>query len=71
MSKIASAKAANEMQYESPSTAWMRHVGSSAKPWLDFGGDILNMFNRGKFKVQNSNSGGRNYPIPYRDFERR
>lgn len=65
MSKIASAKAANEMKYESPATAWMRHVGSSAKPWLDFGGNIADSFVRGKLKVQNK------YPIPYRDYGRR
>ena len=65
LSKIASAKAANEMRYESPATAWMRHVGGSAKPWLDFGGNIADSFVRGKFKVQNK------YPIPFRDHGRR
>lgn len=65
LSKIASAKAANEMKYESPATAWMRHVGGSAKPWLDFGGHIADSFVRGKLKVQNK------YPIPYRDYGRR
>lgn len=68
---ITSAKTANEYKYETPGTAWMRHVGHSAKPWLDFGGDVLNMFNRGKFKIQNNGSGGRNYPIPYTDYGRR
>lgn len=68
MSKISSAKAANELLAETPELAKWRHRGESLKTWLDTGGEIMRIFNRNRVIYSPKN----NKPsIPYRDYGRR